>query len=121
MHVGDKSAQQALAVAGGDGGGVPQRGQVGCQRLPGVGERGEPGFLPGFQGAGDQPVLRLDGAEGPLGVVGLIPGMLDGKLGRAADPESRRFRTILIIAIGAGPTEAQTAKKSSACSVAILE
>ena len=84
---------------------MPQRGQVGgefgqagpvrqrrqgvlggCQGLPGVGERGELGFPPGFQGAGDQPVLRLDLAEGPLGAVCLIPGAFDGELGRAARP-----------------------------------
>src|SRR5712691_9887274 len=103
--VGDQGAQQPLAVARGGGGGVPQRRQVsgeffqagpvrqrwqgvlgGLQGLPGVGERGEPGFPPGFQGAGDQPVLRLNLAEGPLSAVGLIPGAFDGQLGCAAGP-----------------------------------
>ena len=84
---------------------MPQRGQVGgeflqagpvrqrregglggLQGLLGVGERGEPGFPAGFQGAGDQPVLRLDLAEGPLGAVGLIAGALDGQLGCPACP-----------------------------------
>ena len=48
------------------------------QGLLGVSQRSELGFPPGFQGAGDQPVLRLDLAEGPLGAVCLIPGTLDG-------------------------------------------
>src|SRR6266566_3043511 len=103
--VGDQGAQQPFAVFAAGGRGVPQAGQVGgeffqvrpagqrrqrfaggLQRLPGLGEGGEPGFPAGFQAAGDQPVLRLAGAQGALGPVGVVAGAFDGELGGAADP-----------------------------------
>ena len=86
-------------------GGVPERGQVGgeflqlgpagqrrqrfaggLQCLLGLGEGGESGLPAGLQAAGDQPVLRLAGAEGALGPVGVVAGAFDGKLSGAADP-----------------------------------
>ena len=103
--VGDQGAQQPLAVPGAGGGRVPQGGQVsgeflqlgpagqrrqrvlgGLQRLLGLGEGGEPGLPAGLQGAGDQPVLRLDGAEGPLGPVSVVAGAFHRELGGPADP-----------------------------------
>ena len=103
--VGDQGAQQPLAVFTAGRRGMPQPGQVGgeflqlgpagqrrqrlgsgLQRLPGLGEGGEPGFPAGFQAAGDQPVLRLAGAKGALGPVGVVAGAFDGELGGAADP-----------------------------------
>ena len=103
--VGDQGAQQPFAVPGAGGRRVPQGGQVsgeflqvvpagqrrqrvlgGLQRLLGFSEGGEPGLPSGLQGAGDQPVLRLDLAERPLGAVGLVAGTLHGELGRPADP-----------------------------------
>ena len=98
--VGDQGAQQPFAVPGAGGGRVPQGGQVsgeflqvvpagqrrqrvpgGLQRLLGFGQGGEPGLPPCLQGPGDQPVLRLDVAEGPLCPVGVVAGALDGELG----------------------------------------
>ena len=103
--VGDQGAQQPFAVLGAGGGRVPERGQVsgeflqlrpagqrrqrvpgGLKRLPGLGEGGEPGLPAGLQGAGDQPVLRLDLAERALGPVGVIAGTLHGEFGGPADP-----------------------------------
>src|SRR5437016_1781933 len=51
-----------------------------------AGERGEPGLPAGLQGAGDEPVFRLDGAERPLGPVGVVAGALDGEFGGPAGP-----------------------------------
>ena len=103
--VGEQGAQQPLAVLVAGGRGCPQGGQVGDgggelagagqlglggalrgERRLGVGQAGEPGFPPGLQGAGDQPVLRLAGQEGPLGPVGVVAGPLDGQLGGADRP-----------------------------------
>ena len=56
----------------------------GLQGLLSLGERGEFRFPAGLQGAGDQPVLRLDLAEGPLSAVGFVACPLDGQLGGAA-------------------------------------
>ena len=83
--VGEQGAQQPLAVfiAGGrvgpqggqvrDGRGELVRGgQLGLGRALrgqcglGVGQASQPGLPAGFQGAGDQPVLRLAGQEGAL-------------------------------------------------------
>ena len=63
-----------------------QRFAGGLQGLLGLGESGEPGFPAGFQAAGDQPVLRLAGAEGALGPVGVVAGAFDGEFGGPADP-----------------------------------
>src|SRR5262249_24568292 len=103
--VGDEGAQQPFAgfVAGGGGG--PEGGQVGgqCpQRVGvgwgwqllagvgegglGVGERGEPGLPAGLQGAGDQPVLRFGGVEGPFGAVVVVAGAFGGQFGGADAP-----------------------------------
>src|ERR1017187_9907914 len=101
--VGDQGAQQPFAVPGAGGGRVPQGGQVsgeflqvlpagqrrqrvlvGLQRLPGLGQGGEPGLPAGFQGAGDQPVFRLDGAQGPLCPVSAVAGTLPRDLGGPA-------------------------------------
>ena len=101
----EQGAQQPLAVLVAGGGGRPEGGQVGDgggelvgagqlglggalrgERGLGVGQVGEPGFPPGFQGAGDQPVLRLAGQEGPLGPVGVVAGPLDGQLSGADRP-----------------------------------
>jgi hypothetical protein len=102
--IGDQGAQQPLAVLVAGGGGIPQPGQVGGdllqlrpawqrrqrlgvqQCLLGLGEGGEPGFPAGFQRAGDEPVLRLDLAEGALGAVSVVAGALDGQLCGAAGP-----------------------------------
>src|SRR6266542_2769174 len=103
--VGDQGAQQPLAVLAAGGRGVPQPGQVGgeffqlgparqrrqrfgggLQRLLGLGEGGEPGLPAGFQAAGDQPVLRLAGAKGALGPVGVVTGAFDRELSGPADP-----------------------------------
>ena len=86
--IGDEGAQQPLAVFAAGGRRVPECGQVrgeflqlgpagqrrkqaagGLQGLLGLGEGGEPALPAGFQGAGDQPVLRLDLVEGTLGPV----------------------------------------------------
>jgi len=56
------------------------------QRLLGFSQGGKPGLPSRLQGAGDQPVLRLDLAERALCAVGRVAGTLDGELGRAADP-----------------------------------
>ena len=56
------------------------------QCLLGLGQGGEPGLPAGLQAAGDQPVLRLDLAEGALGPVGVVAGAFDGELGGPADP-----------------------------------
>ena len=101
--VGDQGAQQPFAVPGAGGRRVPQGGQVsgeflqvvpagqrrqrvlgGHQRLLGFSQGGKPGLPPRLQGAGDQPVLRLDLAERALGAVGVIAGTLDGELGGPA-------------------------------------
>jgi hypothetical protein len=98
--VGDQGAQQPLAVVAAGGGIVPEPGQVageflqlgpawqrrqrlrrGFQCLLDVGELGEAGFPPCFQAAGDEPVFRLDGGEGAVGVVACA---LDGQLRGAA-------------------------------------
>src|ERR1039457_1967484 len=103
--VGDQGAQQPFAVPGAGGGRVPQGGQVsgeflqvlpagqrrqrvlgGLQRLPSLGQGGEPGLPAGFLGAGDQPVFRLDGAQGPLCPVGVVAGTFHRELGGPADP-----------------------------------
>ena len=102
--VGDQGAEQPFAVPGAGGRRVPEAGQVsgeflqlsparqgrqrvlgGLQRLLGFSQCGEPGLPAGFQGAGDQPVLRLDLAERALGAVGVVAGTLDGELGGPAD------------------------------------
>jgi hypothetical protein len=99
--VGDQGAQQPLAVLVAGGRVVPEGGQVGgeflqlgpagqrrqrvaggLQRLPGLGQGGEPGLPAGLQAAGDQPVLRLDRAKGALGPVGVVAGALDSQLSR---------------------------------------
>ena len=54
---------------------------LGGERGLGLGGGGERGLPPGFQGAGDQPVLRLAGQEGALGPVGVVAGALDGQFG----------------------------------------
>src|ERR1019366_1481850 len=103
--VGDQGAQQPLAVLVAGGRGMPQARQVGgeflqvslagqrrqrgggsLERLPGLGQGGEPGLPAGFQAAGDQAVLRFDGAEGALGPVSVVAGPFDGELGGPADP-----------------------------------
>src|SRR5438128_1586390 len=103
--VGDQGAQQPFAVPGAGGGRIPQGGQVsgeflqvvpagqrrqrvlgGLQRLLSLGEGGEPGLPAGLQGTGDQPVFRLDGAEGPLGPVSVVAGTFHRELGGPADP-----------------------------------
>src|SRR6266568_4378233 len=103
--VGDQGTQQPLAVLAAGGRRVPQAGQVGreffqlgpagqrrqrlaggLQCLPGLGEEGEPGLPAGLQAAGNQPVLRLAGAKGALGPVGVVTRAFDRKLSRAADP-----------------------------------
>src|SRR6516225_4192046 len=103
--IGDQGAQQPFAVPGAGGGRVPQGGQVSgeflqvvpagqrrqrvlgnLQRLLGFSQGGKPGLPSRLQGAGDQPVLRLDLAERALCAVGRVAGTLDGELGRAADP-----------------------------------
>jgi hypothetical protein len=63
-----------------------QRFAGGLQCLLGLGEEGEPGLPAGLQAAGDQPVLRLAGAKGALGPVGVVTRAFDRKLSRAADP-----------------------------------
>ncbi len=102
--VGDQGAQQPFAVPGAGGRRVPQGGQVsgeflqvvparqrrqrvlgGLQRLIGFSQGGEPGLPAGLQGAGDQPVLRLDLAERAFGAVGVVAGTLNGQLGGPAD------------------------------------
>jgi hypothetical protein len=57
--------------------------ELGGQGGLGVGEFGEAGFPAGFQGAGDEPVFRFAGAEGPFGAVGLVAGAGDGEFGGA--------------------------------------
>src|SRR5260370_1214581 len=103
--VGDQGAQQPFAVPGAGGGRIPQGGQVsgeflqvvpagqrrqrvlgGLERLLSLGEGGEPGLPAGLQGTGDQPVLRLDGAEGPLGPVSVVAGTFHRELGGPAGP-----------------------------------
>lgn len=81
---------------------VPQLGQV-CgqgqqcvafwQRRPGcagggqssfgIGERDEFGFPFAFEGAGNEPVVRVDVAEGLFGAVGFVAGAFDGEFGGA--------------------------------------
>ena len=60
----------------------------GCRGWPqrglGLGEGGQLGFPAGLQGAGDEPVLRFGGVEGPFGAVGVVAGAFDGQLGGAA-------------------------------------
>ena len=99
--VAEEGAQQPFAVLVA-GGRVPQAGQACCGfgELAGFGERGlfaelggqgglgagqlgEPCFPAGFEGAGDEAVLRFAGEECPLGAVGLVAGPLSSELGGA--------------------------------------
>ena len=66
-----------------------QRVAGGRQRLLGFGERGEFGLPPGFEAAGDEPVLRFDGVEGAFGPVGFVAGAFDGQFGGPADAACR--------------------------------
>jgi hypothetical protein len=50
-----------------------------------VGELAEPCFPPGFEGAGDETVLRFAGQECPFGAVGLVAGAFGGEFGGAGD------------------------------------
>ncbi|MEH6379004.1 hypothetical protein V7793_32390, partial [Streptomyces sp. KLMMK] len=99
-HVADHRSQEAFAVFRAGGRGVPEAGQVGGEGLDlgaagqrragltdvdelglGLGQGGELLLPSVLEGAGDQPVLRFDLAEGPLGAVGLVTGALEGELG----------------------------------------
>ena len=61
-------------------------GELGGQGGLGFGQLGEARFPAGFQAAGHEPVLRLAGAEGALGPVGLVAGPLDGEFSGAGGP-----------------------------------
>ena len=98
VHFLEQGAQQLLAVLVGGGRGVPDgfevvaEGQDGCPLvrgegpgagvLPagelrlGVGQRPQGAFPSGFQAAGDEPVVRVDGAVAPLGPPGFVAGLL---------------------------------------------
>ena len=54
------------------------------ERLLGLGEGGQTLLPAGFEVAGDQPVLRFAGVEGPLGPVGFVAGPFHGQLGGPA-------------------------------------
>jgi len=100
--VAEEGAQQPFAVLVAGGGRVPQAGQACCGfgELAGFGERGlfaeqggqgglgagqlgEPRFPAGFEGTGDEAVLRFAGEECPLGAVCLVAGALGGEFGGA--------------------------------------
>ena len=97
--VGEQQPGDALAFAGGGGGVVPDRGQVGDQladpgflgvgELPGVvlagllagvlglAEGAQGGVPAGFEGVGDEPVGGVDGEVAAAGQVGVVAGALD--------------------------------------------
>ena len=97
--VGEQQPGDALAFAGGGGGVVPDRGQVGGQladpgflrvgELPGVvlaglvvgvlcfAEGAQRGVPVGFEGVGDEPVGGVDGEVAAAGQVGVVAGALD--------------------------------------------
>ena len=97
--VGEQQPGDALAFAGGGGGVVPDRGQVGDQladpgflgvgELPGVVlagllvgvlglvEGAQRGVPVGFEGVGDEPVGGVDGEVAAAGQVGVVAGALD--------------------------------------------
>ena len=97
--VGEQQPGDALAFAGGGGGVVPDRGQVGDQladpgflgvgELPGVvlagllagvlglAQGAQRGVPVGFEGVGDEPVGGVDGEVAAAGQVGVVAGALD--------------------------------------------
>jgi hypothetical protein len=97
--VGEQEPGDALALAGGGGGVVPDRGQVGGQLadpgllgvgelpgvvlagllgcVPGLGEGAQRGVPVGFEGVGDEPVSGVNGQVAVAGQVGEVAGALD--------------------------------------------